>query len=712
MKNNFDIKSINEKNALIENTIKVLKQEFVGIDKQIDDIMNNVRTWFLFPELQKRPVVINLWGLSGIGKTSLVKRISELLRIEKDYVYFNFAAISETNSWEIEDMLEEQLSNESSCRVFVYDEFQYANTINPMTGEENGKKGLKPFWELLDSGKIQKRAQYWSSFYIYKILSHIKRINSQCQMVVQNGVWVNQKECLKHFDLYDIKEFGEVFKNINLGTDNRSEEQVIVASADEPVAGCNEAYLKDDNDYFFIKEYYLNKIIEQYQAYNKTRSEKIDIFHELRNMSIDEFCNFIKEIYQNTRKGYTLRFDQSLIFVIGNLDEAYKISFDTNPDMSPDQFRKITQKITDVEIKESLQRRFRNEQIARLGNIHIIYPSFSSDNFRELINLVLKSYAKETKDLIGIDIEFKQSLKDILYDEGVYPTHGTRPVFSTVHELVKSYLPSIIENLYNKNLCEETEKLSYSFDNDSDELVVTSYDTNNNVIDTFNAKVNLRLKKLRLTDDKDDEQALCALHESGHFVIYAKLFNQVPEKLVSRTTTPDAGGFLMEDYNEHKKKYSKEDKLKEICVDLGGYMAEKMFFGDDNLSSGARSDLAKATRTATLMVRRLGMGTMAYCTGLLHFTNEDPEGLFVYDDNQNTINQEIKNIIEHCSNIVRATFMKDEWKAMLKESALYLCDNSSMPKHVMQELMAKVPEKLKDNKRNEDFYRNKIKDIV
>ena len=180
MKNNFDIKSINEKNALIENTIKVLKQEFVGIDKQIDDIMNNVRTWFLFPELQKRPVVINLWGLSGIGKTSLVKRISELLRIEKDYVYFNFAAISETSSWEIEEMLEDQLSNESSRRVFVYDEFQYANTINPMTGEENGKKGLKPFWELLDSGKIQKRSQYWSSFYIYKILSHIKRISSQC----------------------------------------------------------------------------------------------------------------------------------------------------------------------------------------------------------------------------------------------------------------------------------------------------------------------------------------------------------------------------------------------------------------------------------------------------------------------------------------------------------------------------------------------------
>ena len=104
----INIEEIKKKNKVIDNAILVLKKEFVGIDKQIDEIMDNVRTWYIYPQLQSRPLVVNLFGMSGIGKTSLVKRISELLDIEKDYVYFNFASINESSSWEIENQIEEE----------------------------------------------------------------------------------------------------------------------------------------------------------------------------------------------------------------------------------------------------------------------------------------------------------------------------------------------------------------------------------------------------------------------------------------------------------------------------------------------------------------------------------------------------------------------------------------------------------------------------
>ena len=159
----IDTEEIERKNKVVDHAISVLKKEFVGIDKQIDEIMDNVRTWYIYPQLQVRPLVVNLFGMSGIGKTSLVKRISQLLDIEKDYVYFNFASISESSSWEIENQIEEELSNEKSNRMFVYDEFQYAATINPKTGEErDNKSGLKPFWELLDSGLLHKRGEFWN----------------------------------------------------------------------------------------------------------------------------------------------------------------------------------------------------------------------------------------------------------------------------------------------------------------------------------------------------------------------------------------------------------------------------------------------------------------------------------------------------------------------------------------------------------------------
>ena len=86
-------KDLEKKEKLIDNAAKTLKNEFIGIDEQIDGIMNNLRTWFLFPELQSRPLVISLWGLTGVGKTSVVKRIAQLLDIERDLVYFNFAEI-------------------------------------------------------------------------------------------------------------------------------------------------------------------------------------------------------------------------------------------------------------------------------------------------------------------------------------------------------------------------------------------------------------------------------------------------------------------------------------------------------------------------------------------------------------------------------------------------------------------------------------------
>ena len=361
----INIEEIKKKNEIVDNAIKVLKEEFIGIDKQIDEIMDNVRTWYLYPKLQTRPLVVSIWGLSGTGKTCVVKRISELLNIEKDYVYWNFASISESSSWQIENQIEEELSNEASNRMFVYDEFQYAATINPNNGDErDNKSGLKPFWELLDSGLLHKRSDFWSVRTPFKILDYMLKINTKCRMEIKNGVWVNAQECLEEFRPYDIQKFREVFV-FDVDT-NKVKDEMTVPNliSQENSSTCNDYEIEEDapnvNNQdekllpFFIRESYLDKIITLHDTVSGNISDKIETYHKLEEMNCDEIIEFIAEVYENARKGYDLKFNDSIIFVIGNLDEAYQISFDVNPLMPPDRFRKIREKNSIVQIKDAL----------------------------------------------------------------------------------------------------------------------------------------------------------------------------------------------------------------------------------------------------------------------------------------------------------------------------------------------------------------------
>jgi cell division protease FtsH len=715
LKNNkIDIKEIKRKNKIVDDAIVQLKKEFVGIHKQIDEIMDNVRTWYLYPQLQTRPLVISIWGLSGIGKTSLVKRISELLYIEKDYVYWNFASISEQSSWEIENQIEEELSNEKSNRMFVYDEFQYAATINPMNHEErDNKSGLKPFWELLDSGLIHKRSDFWNVRTPLKVLDYMTKINLKCKMEIKDGVWVNVMQCLEDFKPYDVQKFHDVFE-FDLNTDKIKK----IKNDDEKNGGEYDGMSEhgpvqpkesDEITPFFIKNYYLEKIIDLHDTTNGKISDRLETYHKLEEMNCDQIIDFISDVYENARKGYDLKFNDSIIFVIGNLDEAYEMSFNVNPDMSPDQFRKITEKISIVDIKDALKNRFRNEQIARLGNIHVIYPSFSEQNFRDLIQMSLDNYAKEAYKLTGYVLEFDDTIKQIIYEEGVFPTHGTRPIFSTVHEIVKSKFPEIIRNITENELIDRIYSIKYTFDTEHNIIVVYCHDIHGFVVTNITFDIKLRLKKLRDSDINDEEQALCALHESGHFVMYAKLFGKMPEKLVSRTTDNRTGGFLMEDVDEAKKKVSKRDMLNEIKVLLGGYVAEKYVFGEE-MTSGASNDLFRATQLASRVVRRFGMGSFAYVA-----TNtdeqDDPEGLLIKEENQIYINREIKDIINNAENEIRHVFADSEWRKMLKQSALYLCNNSAMSKEKMKEIYDNVADDVKMSVRSDKFYHDSIENI-
>ena len=64
----LDKSVIDAKRAVLEQVKTQLKQEFFGLDTIIDKVIDSMSAWYIFPELITRPVIINLWGLTGVGK--------------------------------------------------------------------------------------------------------------------------------------------------------------------------------------------------------------------------------------------------------------------------------------------------------------------------------------------------------------------------------------------------------------------------------------------------------------------------------------------------------------------------------------------------------------------------------------------------------------------------------------------------------------------
>lgn len=671
------------KNKIVDNAICELKKRFVGIDEQIDTIMDNVRPWYLFPELQTRPLVISLWGLSGSGKTHLVRTIAQLLDIERDMTYWNFAQIGEQTAWEIEGILDEinfDGSNNAN-HMFVYDEFQYAATLDSKGAEKDNRSALKPFWELMDSGIIHQKSTFLNVRILGQLLQYIQIIDKRVPMEVINGRWVNMEKCLEKFSSRDRTLFMTVFNDTNVESSK--------------------------NSGYFLNDETVSRISKIYKYCVKSVDNEVDFTEKLFSMDLNEAIDFVSRLYSIASKGYDLNFSQSIIFVIGNLDEAYEVAFNVDPDMSPDNFHQLTKKISVVDIKEALQRRFRNEQIARLGNIHVIYPSFSKSTFQKIIHLSIEEYRCLVKQQTNIDLEFDDSIYEAIYNEAVFPTHGTRPIFSSVHEILKTKLPIVFTEALKKNVT--ISRIVYSFKRKH--VILTCFDENNEVLFVQKISEKMRLDSLR-ESTKDEEQSLVAAHESGHFVVYMCLTGKTPEKLCSRTAGNDSGGFLMKDYSDTNAIYSKHELLNEIKILLGGYVAEKITFGDDMLSTGASSDLRKATTIASSIVRDYGMSEGCVVTTYLNTAESTNGGLIVHDDTEVQKNQEIRRILNECENEVRQILSNKEWQEMFKQSALYLSVHSTMPKRKMKELYDKISVTERHKQLiNDDFYRNKIKNL-
>jgi cell division protease FtsH len=536
-----DTINIEEKKAKLNKIKENLKKSFIGLDDIIDKIIRNLEVWYIFPELLTRPTIINLWGLTGVGKTDLVRKL--VAELEMEDVFLEIQLNTDTTGYEknIQDDIKYSGIKSNEPGVLLLDEIQRFRTISNV-GETIENKKYDDIWTILSDGKFSNSNKEKDT--LYNIL----------------------------FGLMYDKESYESRDNVKNDEKDITEDEVTKHKKHNKYK--NTVWSSE----MFKRQLELNESIE-----------------EIMKMDIDTKISIVEEKLYSSKKIPQKVYSKLLIFVCGNLDEAYSMSDQvTDVDIDADILHEFSKSISVLNIKEALQKKFKPEQIARLGNTHIIYPSLSKKNYEDIIDLKLNDVVKSTYDRTDVNVSIADNLKSAIYRNGVFPAQGTRPLFSTINSIIENSIPEFLMNAKINNIknitidVHEEQYNNYLF---SDIKGVT-----------YKRSVELDLDYLKNNITSDD-LSLVSAHESGHAVSYSLLFKTVPAEVVGNSISVHSSGFML----PHQMILNKNNILNKIQVLLAGVVCEEIIFGDIYKSNGCEHDVFEATRLACNYVRRWTM---------------------------------------------------------------------------------------------------------
>ncbi|MCH6201041.1 hypothetical protein MMU07_15750 [Aquiflexum sp. LQ15W] len=520
-----------------------LKTEFIGLDEIIDQFIQAVNPWCCMADSQKSPLVVNLWGLTGVGKTSLVKRFLKLWDNDESVVSFNMG--SKNNVRDMLNSMEYMYSLNGKPSVFIFDEFQHAKTMVDGTKEMETPID-RMIWQLMDNGKFSF-SPGWHD------IKSLRNLVVGLEICLERGVKVVGGKVVEGWTTY----------------------QNIMAT-DEPRHRSSSEMEERD----FIPKSDIENLHEIVRLDFPYRPLFRDFLFQLDGQ---ELVDYIKKVEKKACVTTELDFSKSLIFVLGNLDEAFGMSGIVSADQDPDLMYEDSKKITFSNVKEALKERFRMEEIARLGNIHIIYPSLNSQVYRRFIEHELQEIAARFENAYQCQLDFSSRVNEMLYEEGVTATQGFRPLRSSIHYIIESSLVDMLHSCY----YEYGSRLYV--DLESDDLILRS-----DGIITSKKRLHLPVKEAKRKKLNPRYTAITAVHEAGHALVYSILFGKFPKNLTITSSDHFSGGFV-----EGNTYYDFEDYeylIRDAAVLLAGKKAEELVFGKGNNTTGCETDLKTATR--------------------------------------------------------------------------------------------------------------------
>lgn len=515
---------IESRERTLEESREYLKTQFIGIDDIIDKFIDSVRIWFLMPEVMNRPLIVNLFGITGVGKTDLVRKFVTF--VGKADKFCEIQLDSREGSSTVQDYLEMVFADEDEHGVLLLDEIQRFRSISEDGMEKNTTK-YQDIWMLLSDGTFE---------------SNSKVKNDLLGMILDDAFWSERQSDNKDDKTKAFKMKTSFWMARRLKKLLRTTESV------------EDIMLWDDEQ----------------------RMQRV----KLRLQSTDAFSG--------------AKYRRLLIVISGNLDEAFRMAGNVeDADVDADVYHEHSKRVDMVTIKKALMNRFKPEQIARFGNIHLVYPILSRASYMGIIKQKCADICNTIMGEHGISIQLDQSVYDVIYQNGVFPAQGVRPVISTISSILENSLPTFVFKFI-KAECNRQQAIHIKYHDGSLWSEIAGEITQHQVPTVLD---DIKSKKSK------NWNALVAVHEAGHAVVYAVVNRMSPTQVVGNTSNNQIGGFV----GQRGTFGSSLDMRNDICVSYGARAAELLVFGEELINSGGRSDHESATATAAIMTRLTGM---------------------------------------------------------------------------------------------------------
>jgi cell division protease FtsH len=149
----------------------------------------------------------------------------------------------------------------------------------------------------------------------------------------------------------------------------------------------------------------------------------------------------------------------------------------------------------------------------------------------------------------------------------------------------------------------------------------------------------------------EDEKKLTAYHESGHAIVGRLVPEHDPVHKVTIIPRGRALGVTMFLPEDDRYSNTKQRLESQICTLYGGRIAEELIFGKDKVTTGASSDIERATEIAKNMVTKWGlsdkMGPMSYSDedGEVFLGHSVTQHKTMSDDTAKQIDSEVRKLI-------------------------------------------------------------------
>lgn len=588
-----------------------LKAELFGIDDVIDRVIDAIRAWYVLPQLITRPVIVCLWGLTGTGKTQLTRRLAQLLGFYDRFVEVQMDGFSHGASY-----------RSSSISGMLGDSGIHEGAPGMLVldefqrfrtvstkGEEVKVERYQDVWTLLSDGRLPPALSALTNIERKLADAHYEAERADDNEDERAG----KKPYRFQLDAWDAQELKRMLK------------------LSEPLA--------------------------EIMQWPPTQVQAL-------------FTRF-----QQSLSSWETDYSKLLVFVCGNLDEMYHETAQRVEDCDTDAdiFHRLTRKLSLIDVKKALGERFKPEQIARLGNEHVIYPSFNKATYEQLIRNLCTRYCDDIAAQCGVRFAIGQDVLDELYANAVFPAQGTRPLFSSVHAILSA-------NLVNAALWVLEQQLPLA----QDFVIALAADKRHLVVhglggqgDVQQAQFGVTLELNRLKQRANaDFRALLAVHEAGHGLVYCLLFGQAPQEVKINIASFEGG------YNSFAglKVTTRQNALDMMCVGLAGRVAEELVFGEMACTTGAEQDYKQVTAEAARFIRHHGFGTRLSRTDVTveldNHLNTDVE----------PSNAAIEELLQ--SQYQRASTLLGQHRGALTRLVEALMDHGMIAQPEMQALMA------------------------